>query len=131
MVAPLFLFKQHSNSFSVKVSNLEELSVEQIQQIQNFVEQRKGIFDFSTYTFVIQKRLTFEMFCKLMKYTELKAISQELSLKQEPPQQRIGFGKYKGLYYSEVPSSYLEWLKCNYKGSEKSYIDAEIKKRSL
>ena len=46
-----FIFTKLSHSFTVKVLNLESLSVEQIQEIEQFVKQRNGLFDFNTYTF--------------------------------------------------------------------------------
>lgn len=44
MIKPHFIFTSYKNSFSVKVKNLEKLTVEQIQTIERFVSQRKGIF---------------------------------------------------------------------------------------
>ena len=62
MTKPYFIFTKYANSFSVHIQNLEQLSVEQIQNIQTFVEQRKGVFDFETYSFVIQKDWTIVSF---------------------------------------------------------------------
>ena len=42
------IFTKYTNSFSVHIKNLEQLSVEQIQQIEHFVDARKGLFDFNT-----------------------------------------------------------------------------------
>ena len=39
-----FVFEKFKNSFSVKVENLEELSVDEIQKIQSFVQKRNGVF---------------------------------------------------------------------------------------
>ncbi|WP_294933207.1 DUF3820 family protein, partial [Sulfurimonas sp.] len=96
----------------------------------SFVKERKGIFDFSSYTFVIQKRLEFEEFVLLLKKSEIDAICEENFLKTQQTQ-KIEFGKYKGLAYSDLPDSYLLWLKSNYSGKNREIIDAELKFRGL
>ena len=130
IVKPKFYFTAYKNSFKVLVQNLESLSVEQIQAIEKFVNARKGIFDFTTYTFVIQKKLEFEEFVKLVQNSSLSPI-----LINNPPKEkdikRVSFGQYKGMSYSEIPDSYLVWLKGNYHGVDRSFIDLELKKRKL
>ena len=130
MQKPKFIFTSYRNSFKVFVENLEKLSVEQIQNIEKFVEIRKGVFDFSTYTFVIQKKIEFEEFEKLIKLLSLNIVLINNPVK-EIQRERVGFGQYKGMYYSELPDSYLIWLKGNYHGSDKKIIDSEIKRRKL
>lgn len=130
MVIPNFIFLNHNNSFSVKISNLEVLSVEQIQEIQKFVSVRKGIFDFSSHSFVIQKRIGFEEFQNLLKYSDLKATTIQ-KFHYEEQKARVTFGKYKGLHYSELPDSYMLWLKTNYNGKEKDKIVEELNRRGL
>lgn len=127
---PHYIFTKLYNSFSVHVANLEQLSVSQIQRIEFFVKERKGIFDFSTYTFVIQKKLEFEEFVLLLKKSEIDALCEENFLKTQQTQ-KIEFGKYKGLAYSDLPDSYLLWLKSNYSGKNRDTIDAELKFRNL
>jgi hypothetical protein len=125
-----FVFTKFHNSFSVHVENLEQLSVEQIQTIESFVKQRKGLFDFNTYTFVIQKRLEFSEFVSLLQKSAIDATCEENFLKVQQTQ-KIEFGKYKGLAYSDLPDSYLLWLKSNYNGKNRETIDAELKFRNL
>lgn len=124
------IFTKYSNSFSVQVKNLEELSVEQIQKIEHFVDARNGLFDFNTYSFVIQKKIEFYEFVSLMKHVGIDNYCEEKILLTET-KARIDFGKYKGMQYSEVPDSYLIWLKSNYRGKDRSIIDNELKNRSL
>jgi hypothetical protein len=130
MIYADFYFTQYKNSYKVKVRNLESLHVKQIQEIESFVKQRNGLFDFSTYTFVIQKRLDFESFVKLIKSLHIQANIEEEFLEIKKAH-RIGFGKYKGLAYNELPDSYMIWLKSSYKGSERKYIEEELQKRKL
>lgn len=124
------IFTQYSNSISVHVKNLEQLSVTQIQDIEAFVRARKGIFDFSSYTFVIQKRLEFSEFISLIENSSIDAVCEEKSLNVQQ-RERVEFGKYKGMLYCDVPDSYLIWLKSNYMGKDRDTIDAEIKFREL
>ncbi len=129
-IKPHFVFTKFHNSFSVQVTNLEELSVYQIKEIESFVQQRKGIFDFNIYTFVIQKRLEFNEFLLLLQKSEIDAVCEENFLKIQQTQ-KVEFGKYKGLTYSELPDSYLLWLKSNYSGKNREIIEAELKFRNL
>ena len=130
MIKATLTFTKFTNSFSVRIVNLEKLSVEQIQELELFVKQRKGIFDFNTYSFVIQKRLEFKEFVSLIQTTEIQANCTEniIERKSEP---RVGFGQYKGMQYNELPDSYMLWLKSNYRGYEKETIDKELKRRKL
>lgn len=130
MAVPYFIFTKFSNSFSVYVKNLEELSVEQIQNIEAFVRVRKGVFDFSSYTFVIQKRLEFSEFVLLAEKSSINAACEE-KISNTAQKERVEFGKYRGMSYSELPDSYLLWLNSNYIGKDRAIIDAEIKFRKL
>jgi len=124
------IFTHFKNSYSVYIPNLELLSVEQIQELQKFVDFRKGIFDFHRYSFLIQKRLEFPEFLSLIKHSEINAVCEEnLIIKELKP--RIGFGQYKGLEYSELPDSYMLWLKNSYRGHEREILDKELRKRNL
>jgi len=123
------LFTPHKNSFSVKVENLEKLSIDEIQKLQTFVAQRKGVFSFETYTFSIQKRIGLEEFETLLDLCNIEAsITQVFSQIKEA---RVSFGQYKGMLYRELPDSYLLWLKSNYNGPDKPVIQKELLQRKL
>lgn len=124
------IFTRYTNSFSVLVKNLEDLSVEQIQEIEAFVSNRNGIFDFDTYTFTIQKKLEFNEFVSLIEYTSLKATCEEIVLKIQQ-KVKVEFGKYKGMFYSDIPDAYLLWLKSNYRGKDRDIVDAELSFRTI
>ena len=130
MIKAHLIFTHYHNSYSVKISNLEQLKVEQIQQLQHFVSSRNGMFDFTSYSFIIQKRVEFYEFEALINYSEINAKCEEnIIIKKSQP--RIGFGQYKGMQYNELPDSYMSWLKNNYRGYERETIDKELKKRNL
>lgn len=130
MAKPIFEFTQYKNSYSVFVKNLESLTVTQIQEIELFIQQRKGIFDFHNYIFTIQKRLEFHEFSALMKHLEFDVICME-NIIEKTYYARISFGQYKGMSYAELPDTYLIWLKNNYRGTEKENVAKEIAKRKL
>ncbi|MBW6487441.1 DUF3820 family protein [Sulfurimonas sp.] len=130
MSKPHFLFTKFANSISVHVKNLEQLSVAQIQNIEAFVKARKGIFDFNSYTFTIQKRLEFNEFISLLQSSSLDAACEEkiINIQQR---ERVEFGKYKGMLYCDLPDAYLLWLKSNYMGKDRDIVEAELKFRSM
>ena len=126
------LFKSFPNSILVKIENLEELSIAQIQELQNFVKQRRGLFDFASYSFVIQKKMHFEEFTKLLSCLQIVAICHEdFFVSSATKSEKVSFGKYKGLFYSEIPDEYLIWLKRNYRGEQKELIEEEYRRRKL
>lgn len=130
MIKPNLVFTKGKDSFNVYVENLEKLSVEKIQELENFAKQRKGVFDFDTYTFVIPKRLRYDEFILLLKYVNIEAVCEEnIIIPQTKP--RVGFGQYKGMQYNELPDSYMLWLKTNYNGQDRDVIEQELKKRKL
>ncbi len=125
-----FTFKKFKNSYLVKIENLEDLSVNNIKKIQKFVENRNGVFDFNKYEFVIQKRLDFDEFSLVIKKSDIDAIiTEKLEYKDALP--RVGFGKYKGMLYQDIPSSYLLWLKNNYFGADREDLERELSTRRL
>ncbi|UCM99223.1 DUF3820 family protein [Sulfurimonas sp. SWIR-19] len=130
MPKPHFIFIKQKDSFRVHVKNLEKLRVEQIQEIEAFVTQRNGYFDFASYTFSIGKKLEYQEFVKLLTVLHVEALVEE-AVYATQSSARISFGQYKGMLYSELPDSYLLWLKNNYMGSDREIICTEIAKRGL
>lgn len=124
------IFTQRYNSYSVYIPNLESLNVSQIQELEAFTKSRNGLFDFSTYSFSIQKRIEFNDFVLLISSLGIKANCSENSVVAQA-QPRIGFGQYKGMQFNELTDSYMLWLKANYSGRDRGLIDKELKKRNL
>ncbi len=130
MIKANLVFTQYAKSFNVHITNLEQLSVEQIQEIENFVKIRNGIFDFNAYSFSIQKKIEFPEFVELIQHSNIQAKLSEhiIQVKFQP---RVGFGQYKGMQYNELPDSYMLWLKSNYRGYDRDAIEKELKRRKL
>jgi hypothetical protein len=130
MPIPKLIFTKHHNSFNVKVKNMELLEVAQIKQLQDFVKMRKGIFDFQTYSFTINKKIQYLEFIDLLKHLNIDAnVDEEIFIVKKNI--KIEFGQYKGMFFSELPNSYLLWLKSSYAGKNRDNIDMEIKSRNL
>ena len=130
MPIPKLIFTKYHDSFNVEIKNMELLEVLQIKQLQDFVKTRKGIFDFQTYSFKINKKIQYTDFIDLLKHLNIDANVEEniLKVKQNV---KVDFGKYKGMFFSELPDSYLLWLKSSYMGKNRDDIDVEIKSRNL
>ena len=78
----------------------------------------------------IQKKIEFFEFVKLIQSSSLDVIcTDDPIVSQVKP--RVSFGQYKGMQYSELPDSYLLWLKSNYSGSDKEFLESELKSRRL
>lgn len=124
------VFTKYNNSYTVKIPNLEQLQVEQIQELEHFASSRKGIFSFEAYSFSIQKRIEFYEFVSLIQHSNINArIEEHIIVKESEP--RIGFGQYKGMQYNELPNSYMLWLKTNYRGYDREKVDKELQRRGL
>lgn len=141
MIKPHFTFQGYTNFFKVHVDNLEQLSVDQIKKILDFVQKRRGFFDFETYEFKIQKKMDFKEFKVLCEDAKLEVVLKEFEGKQQlhkniqnenvQTDTKIDFGKYKGKFFKELPDSYIIWLRRNYVGKFKDIIVQEYKKRAL
>ena len=67
----------------------------------------------------------------MLRSLEIEADVKEKIMQSTGNSKQISFGKYKGMLYSEVPDSYLLWLKKNYNGEDRELIVAELQKRKL
>ncbi len=124
------VFTKLYKSFQVDIINLESLTVQAIQKLEQFVKSRNGIFDFELYRFVIQKNIEFYEFETLLKYTNIKCSCTE-KINHQTQSPRIEFGQYRGMFFVDLDDAYIVWLKSNYRGPHKKFIDDEVKKRKL
>jgi len=124
------VFTKLYKSFQVEIVNLESLTVQAIQKLEQFVKSRNGIFDFELYRFVIQKNIEFYEFEALVKHVDIKcSCTEKRNYHLQSP--RIEFGQYKGMFFVDLDDAYIVWLKSNYRGPQKKFIDDEVKKRNL
>jgi hypothetical protein len=147
-----------SKGIMIKIKNLQNLTVSQIQSLEFFTQKRRGIFDFSTHTIILHKKIEHSHLQQLFEFEHIDVQAEEIDTyhdKEEKHQGttendinkkyhdnsrtaekkssnvKISFGKYKGKFYSEIPDSYLLWLKKNYKGLEESNIVNETIRRKI
>ena len=135
MALPLLRFVAYYDHYNIIVENLTELTVSQIQQLEKFAKDRRGGLDFVTAKIRIGQRISFEYFNHILELGGIKADTIESEVVLEKPKAAVdavvGFGKYKGMHYSEIPNEYLLWLKQNYRGYERQNIEQELLNRSL
>jgi hypothetical protein len=138
MAVPLLRFVAYRDYYTVTVENLTELTVPQIRRLEAYAAQRRSLLDFSTARMRIWKRIDFAHFNKTLELAGIAADTIESEIvrpagKPAAPVQDpvIGFGKHRGMRYSDIPESYLLWLKNNYSGTERGLIEAELSRRGL
>ncbi len=135
MALPLLQFVAYSNFYDIIIENLPSLTVSQIQQLEKFASDRRGRLDFSTSRIRVYKRIDYDHFNRTLELSGIKADTIESEVVVAVPVKvvdaLIGFGKYRGTSYSELPVDYLLWLKQNYQGHERQYIEQECINRSL
>jgi hypothetical protein len=141
MTLPLLRFVASRDYYTIRIENLEALSVPQIRQLEAFAMQRRSTLDFQTASIRIWKRIDYHHFNKTLEAAGIAADTIESEIVRSPsaaaeaPPERVtakvGFGKHRGIAYAELPESYLLWLKMNYSGPERHYIDQELAARNL
>ena len=138
MVLPLLRFIAYRDFYIVRVENLTLLSVPQIKQLERYASERRSVLDFEDASMRIWKRIDFDHFNKTLELSGIAANTIESEIvrpgiapEEVPVSPKIGFGKYRGLSYSELPDDYLQWLKRNYQGPERQNIERELSSRSL
>lgn len=135
MVRPLLRFVAFHDFFTLRVENLSSLSVSQIQELERFATDRRSRLDFNTATMRIAKRIGFDDLVRLLSLSGIKADVIESEIKPKRVENQvdavIGFGKYRGTHYKDIPTPYLLWLKKNYQGPERQALEQELRKRAL
>jgi len=134
MIRPLLRFVSNYDHFTVKVENLAQLSVAQIQELEKFASDRRGRLDFTSATINIRKHIDFDDFNRILELSSIKADTIESVIRRQndtvPAEAVIDFGKYRGMHYSQIPLEYLLWLKKNYQGHERQTVEDELVRRN-
>ena len=134
MALPLLRFVAYKDYYTVRIENLTRLSVPQIRQLEAYAVERRSVLDFSTASMRIWKRIDYAHFNKTLELAGIDADTIESEVVHpHPPMDNpvIGFGKYKGMHYADLPEEYLLWLKHNYNGPQRQTIEQELRNRSL
>ena len=120
------------------IINYNELDENTIQELIEFSEGRGGYFREDLKRFSIRKRASREYLQEIFKHSEIDVeirkphvvvdvFAHNNTLK--PPSEVdevIGFGKYKGQTWGELPIEYLKWIQ----GSMQGY-NAEVAKKIM
>lgn len=138
MARPLLRFIAFYDHCKIRVENLEALTVPQIQKLEAFALQRRSRLDFATSEMVIWKRIDYAHFNRLIEASGIAADTVESEIRKPAasseavtPDPVVGFGKHRGMRYRDLPEHYLMWLKSNYSGPERGFIEAELSRRHL
>jgi len=130
---------QKANMADFVIKNFDELDEYHIQLLIEFSEGRGGFFREDLKRFSIRKRASVEYLLQIFKLSDIDVIIREpkkivdvfatnASTLKAPREadEVIGFGKYKGQTWGEVPTTYLKWVQ----GSMQGYT-AEIAKKIM
>ena len=129
--------KAHMADFVIK--NYDVLDEYHIQLLIEFAESRGGFFREDLKRFSIRKRASIEYLLQIFKLSDIDVTilepkkivdifaSNAATLKApREADEVIGFGKYKGQAWGDVPTTYLKWVQ----GSMQGYT-AEIAKKIM
>lgn len=121
------------------IKNYDELDENTLQELIEFAESRGGFFREDLKRFSIRKRAPVEYLQQIFERSDINVkilepkrvvdIFAEKSSILTPPhvaEEVIGFGKYKGQKWGEVPDEYLKWVLSSMHG-----YNAEIAKKVL
>ena len=130
---------QKANMADFVIKNFDELDEYHIQLLIEFSEGRGGFFREDLKRFSIRKRASVEYLLQIFKLSDIdvsilepKKIVDVFATNASPlktPREAdevIGFGKYKGQTWGDVPTTYLKWVQ----GSMQGYT-AEIAKKIM
>ena len=107
--------------FSIK--NYDDLDENTIQELIEFAESRGGFFREDLKRFSIRKRASIEYLQQIFSLSDISvqilepkavvdvcASSGSTLTSPREADEVIGFGKYKGQTWGEVPTEYLKWV---------------------
>ncbi len=130
---------QKANMADFVIKNFDALDEYHIQLLIEFSEGRGGFFREDLKRFSIRKRASVEYLLQIFKLSDIDvtilepqkvvdvfATSATTLKKPREADEVIGFGKYKGQTWGDVPTTYLKWVQ----GSMQGY-SAEIAKKIM
>ena len=130
---------QKANMADFVIKNFDELDDYHIQLLIEFAEGRGGFFREDLKRFSIRKRASVAYLLQIFKLSDIDVtilepkkiidIFADTSSKLKAPRESdevIGFGKYKGQTWGDVPMTYLKWVQ----GSMQGY-SAEIARKVI
>lgn len=124
-------YTQYPRYFRCKIENINELSVQNLQELEAFASARSGQLDYQSESFIIPKRIEIQYLQELF---NLKGI--EVFITEQEPQKykisqnaTINFGKFKGQKWSDLDEEYLKWLSQNLSSDDRQTALNELSQR--
>lgn len=124
-------YTQYSKKFICKIENINELSVQTLQTLEDFASSRSGSLDYEKESFSIPKRIEIQHLRELFKLKELDVFITEKEAQTNfiANTATINFGKFKGTKWSELETPYLTWLTKNLNSDDRQTAIAELERR--
>ncbi|MDF1881241.1 hypothetical protein JHD50_07990 [Sulfurimonas sp. MAG313] len=124
-------YTQYSKQFICKIQNINELSVQTLQELENFASTRSGSLDYTKESFCIPKRIALSHVQELFKLKGLDVFITEEEAKRQriSNMATINFGKYKGTKWTDLDDTYLLWLSKNLNSDDRQIAISELESR--
>lgn len=122
---------QYNREFVCKIENIQELSVQTLQALEEFASVRSGKLDYTTESFTIPKRIELQHLQEIFKAKGMDVFITEKEPKKSEISQSatINFGKFKGQKWTDLDAEYLLWLSQNISSQDKQVALAELDRR--
>lgn len=124
-------YTQYHREFVCKIENIQELSVQTLQELEEFATARSGKLDYNTESFTIPKRIEIQHLQEIFKAKGMDVFITEQEPKKSEISQSamINFGKFKGQKWTDLDAEYLVWLSQNISSQDKQVALAELDRR--
>ena len=117
--------------FTCKIENMQELSVQTLQELERFASERSGSFDYTKESFSIPKRIEIQHLQELFQLKGMDVFITENESKEYhiANTATINFGKFKGTKWADLEEAYLLWLSKNLNSDDRQTAIAELERR--
>jgi uncharacterized protein (DUF3820 family) len=124
-------YTQYHREFVCKIENIQELSVQTLQELEDFASQRSGKLDYTTESFTIPKRIELQHLQEIFRAKGMDVFITEHEPKKSAISETatINFGKFKGQKWTDLEEDYLKWLSQNISSQDKQTALAELDRR--
>jgi len=124
-------YTQYAKYFVCKIDNIKELSVQTLQELEDFARSRSGSLDYVNESFSIPKRIELHHLQELfhLKHMDVFITEKESAQYHVASTATINFGKFKGTKWSDLETAYLQWLSKNLNSDDRQTAIAELDRR--
>ncbi len=124
-------YTQYHREFVCKIENIQELSVQTLQELEEFASARSGKLDYTTESFTVPKRIELQHLQEIFRAKGMNVFITEHEPKKSAISETatINFGKFKGQKWTDLEEDYLIWLSHNISSQDKQTALAELDRR--